>query len=291
MGTIEEYRWYDFSRITEGETYCGKTESFLLTIKNIQRGKRKFTIKFDFQFYVRDPSISWSYKAGDEEPELINENEKNEREIKLEIDGNLQKELVLSIITPKGGFQDDTLKCKISVRSEDGVNSSSEEFELKLTSVIVAVKTNVGKEFEVARSIVNEDEKDTEERRAINPEAKREIMAIMAPFELKGYFYLETMHPDRIPYIARKIRNFKGVVNGIISINDIADKLTPKPAVSGLDPGSFVELVKGPFKGEKAKILNVDKEKEEVTVQFIESAMLIPVKVRAEDLRLIESGN
>ena len=36
--------------------------------------------------------------------------------------------------------------------------------------------------------------------------------------------------------------------------------------------------------------MNIDHKKEEVTVQFIESAMLIPVKVRAEDIRVIDSG-
>ena len=39
---------------------------------------------------------------------------------------------------------------------------------------------------------------------------------ILSPYELKGYFYLEVIHPDRIPLIAKKMRDFKGRFHGYI---------------------------------------------------------------------------
>jgi transcriptional antiterminator NusG len=49
-----------------------------------------------------------------------------------------------------------------------------------------------------------------------------------------------------------------------------------------------VELIDGPFKGERAKIMQIDTSKEEVTVQLVESMVPIPVTVRAEALRMLE---
>jgi LSU ribosomal protein L24A len=49
-----------------------------------------------------------------------------------------------------------------------------------------------------------------------------------------------------------------------------------------------VELIDGPFKGEKAKIMSIDSGKEEVTVQLVESMVPIPVTVRAEAIRMLD---
>ena len=74
-------------------------------------------------------------------------------------------------------------------------------------------------------------------------------------------------------------------VTGDIDISEIEKYLTPKPAVTGLEMGSLVEIVEGPFKGERAKITAIDAAKEEVTVQLIESMVPIPVTVKAEAIR------
>ena len=286
-----EYEWIEFDD-SSVKSSCGKTLSMLLVIKNIQSEKRNFKLKISAEFNQNDPKVSWEIDYQGNEGDVIQMSPDDPKVIekRLEIDKRGIREFKIKMDTPKGGIMGDTMTLKISVASEDDIHRASFTKTFELVPIIMAVKTNVGKEFEVAQNLVNQDKKDYEERREINPSATREVMAIMSPYELKGYFYLETMHPDRITYIAKKMRNFKGVVNGEIKIDEISEQLTPKPAVAGLELGSFIELVKGPFKGEKARIMNIDHEKEEVTVQFIESAMLIPVKVRAEDIRVIDSG-
>ncbi|MGP6206692.1 transcription elongation factor Spt5 [Cuniculiplasma sp. SKW3] len=286
-----EYEWIEFDD-SEVKSSCGKTLSMLLVIKNIQSEKRNFRVKITPGFNQNDPKVSWEIDYSGNEGDIVQMSPDDPKVIekRLEIDKRGIREFKIKLDTPKGGSMGDTMTLNISVVSEDDIHRANYSKTIELVPIIMAVKTNVGKEFEVAQNLVNQDKKDYEERKEINPSATREVMAIMSPYELKGYFYLETMHPDRITYIAKKMRNFKGVVNGEIKIDEISEQLTPKPAVAGLELGSFIELVKGPFKGEKARIMNIDHEKEEVTVQFIESAMLIPVKVRAEDIRVIDSG-
>ncbi len=288
---VQEYEWIEYSTV-EVKAFCGQKVNLPLVIRNIENEKRTFKIKFVSNFEQSDSSIIWEvdYTGNEKQVVQLSPELGNQIERKYEIDRHETKEVTFVVDTPKGGSIGDRANITLSVSSEDGIHSRTFSTTIHLEPVIIAVKSNVGKELEVAKNLINNDERDLAERIEINPQAKREILAIMSPYELRGYFYLETMHPDRIPYLARSMRNFKGVVSGSIEIGEISDQLTPKPAVTGLELGSFVELVKGPFKGEKARIMNIDHEKEEVTVQFIESAMLIPVKVRAEDIRVIESG-
>lgn len=288
---VQEYEWIQCS--TEDiKAFCGQKVNLPIVIRNIEGEKRTFKVKLVASFNQADTSIIWEVDfTGNDKPIFqLSPDSVKEIDRKYEIDKHESKEIIFVIDTPKGGSIGDRVTLTISVNSDDGIHSKSFARTIHLEPIIIAVKCNVGKEFEVAKNLINADERDLADRLEANPQSKREIISIMSPYELRGYFYLETMHPDRIPFLARSMRNFKGVVDGSIEIGEISEQLTPKPAVAGLELGSFVELVKGPFKGEKARIMNIDHEKEEVTVQFIESAMLIPVKVRAEDIRVIESG-
>ncbi len=288
---VQDYEWVEY-QTEEVKAYCGQRVILPLVVKNIEHEKRAFKIKLKLDFFQADPSIIWEVNYSDNEKDLVQMSPDSESYIekKYEIERGSPKEFSFELNAPRGGSIGDHITATISIHSDDGIHSKEFQTKIYLEPVIIAIKCNVGKELEVANNLVNADEKELEDRLELNPQSKREIMAIMSPYELRGYFYLETMHPDRIPFLARSMRNFKGVVQGTIKMEEISDQLTPKPAVAGLELGSFVELVKGPFKGEKARIMSIDQEKEEVTVQFIESAMLIPVKVKAEDIRVIESG-
>jgi transcriptional antiterminator NusG len=58
--------------------------------------------------------------------------------------------------------------------------------------------------------------------------------------------------------------------------------------VSGIVEGDVVELVTGPFKGEKARVMKIDQAKEEITVELFEATVPIPVTVRGDNVRLID---
>ena len=289
--SASEFKWIDIQEINK-ETGCGIREVIPITIKNIQKGKRKFTITLTPEIKEKDPLIEWEIGIieGKDLAEPILPKEAKTISKEIELDSNQSRKVNVEIGTPKGGYFGDSILIKLSVSSEDGINSGRWNFQFKLKPTIIVVKTNVGNELQVARDMDNRDARDMEERLSTNPDATREIMAIMSPYEVKGYLFVETMHPDRISYISRGIRGFKGLAEGSIDIEEIAHYLIPKPAVTGLELGSFVELIDGPFKGEKAKIMSIDSGKEEVTVQLIESMVPIPVTVRAEAIRVLESG-
>ncbi len=52
--------------------------------------------------------------------------------------------------------------------------------------------------------------------------------------------------------------------------------------------GQMVEIISGPFKGDKAKITRVNAAKEEITVELQEAAVKIPVTIKAENVKIVQ---
>ncbi|MEA3190811.1 MAG: transcription termination/antitermination protein NusG [Thermoplasmata archaeon] len=172
-------------------------------------------------------------------------------------------------------------------------------------SQILVLKTQVGQERRVAEALGNKARR-----------FKLPISAILSPAELRGFVFLETSNPleaekgirgvsyaralvtrqeevrDENGNIARDRRG-KVVTRKIpvdIPFSEIAHFLTPVSAVAKIAEGDIVELVSGPFRGEKAKVTRVDDTKEEITVELIESMVPIPITVKGEHVRVLEKS-
>ena len=76
--------------------------------------------------------------------------------------------------------------------------------------------------------------------------------------------------------------------NSQITLEEVKKFLKPQPIISSIQKGSIVELVSGPFKGEKSKVVRLDESREEVVLELIEAAVPIPVTVKADQIRIIK---
>ena len=76
-----------------------------------------------------------------------------------------------------------------------------------------------------------------------------------------------------------KVAHARTVIKGETTLAEVGHFLIPKPVVAGIDEGTIVELIAGPFKGEKAVVKRVDSAKEEITVELYESIVPIPITV------------
>ncbi|HDZ36505.1 MAG TPA: transcription elongation factor Spt5 [Thermococcus sp.] len=113
------------------------------------------------------------------------------------------------------------------------------------------------------------------------------VYAILAPSKVKGYIFVEAPSKGAVDEAIKGIRHAKGILPGEVKFEEIEHFLEEKPAVSGFEPGDIVELISGPFKGEKAKVTRVDEAKDEIVVDLIGSVVPIQVTVRGEYVRLI----
>ena len=115
------------------------------------------------------------------------------------------------------------------------------------------------------------------------------VTAIIVPNELKGYVLVETPEKmNRIEQLVELIAHARTVIKGETSLAEVGHFLIPKPVVAGIEEGTIVELIAGPFKGEKAVVKRVDAAKEEITVELYESVVPIPITVRGDNVRVVE---
>ncbi len=194
-----------------------------------------------------------------------------------------QREMTVSITCPKGARFGDRLNVVLSAISKtDPMASDVKTLSFIARQAVLAVKCSIGHERAVADSIY---------ARAKTKDVG--IFAILVPANLRGYVFVESMNPDRLEEVVRGVRRARGVVKGEgekagISFTDIDLYLTPKPVVSGIMEGDIVELVAGPFKGEKARVQKIDETKEEITVELFEAMVRIPVTVRGDHVRVLQ---
>ena len=72
-----------------------------------------------------------------------------------------------------------------------------------------------------------------------------------------------------------------------MKVDELTLLLEAKPLMKSIKEGMKVEVIAGPFKGEKAKVLRVNDTKEEVTVELLEATVKIPLTLNAEHIRII----
>lgn len=194
-----------------------------------------------------------------------------------------QREMTISITCPKGARYGDRLNVVVNAISRgDPAAFDAKTLSFTARQAVLAVKSSIGHERAVADSIY---------ARAKAKDVG--IFSILVPANLRGYVFVESMNPDRLEEVVRGVRRARGVVKGEgeqrgISFADIDLYLTPKPVVSGIMEGDIVELVAGPFKGEKARVQKIDETKEEITVELFEAMVRIPVTVRGDHVRVLQ---
>ncbi|NHX35657.1 MULTISPECIES: transcription elongation factor Spt5 [Halolamina] len=140
---------------------------------------------------------------------------------------------------------------------------------------IYAVKTTASQEETVADMIASKE--------------MPEIHAVLAPDSLTSYVMVEAEDDSIIERILDEIPHANGIVPGTSSMTEVEHFLSPTPDVEGIAEGDIVELIAGPFKGEKAQVQRIDEGKDQVTVELYEATVPIPVTVRGDQIRVLDS--
>ena len=189
-----------------------------------------------------------------------------------------EKTLTLKITSPTGARYGDKITVLVNASLKDNP-SMNDLATLQATArqSMLAVKTSIGHEKTVADSIAS--------RAKPKPVG---VFAILSPATIRGYVFVEAMNTDGLRDLIKGVRRTRGIVKGETTFGEIEHFLTPKPIVSGIVEGDIVELIAGPFKGEKARVQQIDESKEEITVELFEAMVPIPVTIRGDHVRVLE---
>jgi len=115
------------------------------------------------------------------------------------------------------------------------------------------------------------------------------IKALVHPEELRGYIFVEGELKD-IETAIKEIPHARGLLRAPVLISDIKKFMEPKKIEIKVGGGDIVEVIGGPFKGERGKVTRFDDVKGEVTIELIEVTVPIPVTVNAGLVKLIKKG-
>lgn len=116
------------------------------------------------------------------------------------------------------------------------------------------------------------------------------VKAVLIPETLRGYVFIETEEFRDVEIAISGVPHVRGRVGGKVSLDEIDKFLVPKPAAEGISIGDLVEIISGPFKGERAKVSRVETAKEELILELLDSPVTIPIKVHADFAKLVEKA-
>jgi transcriptional antiterminator NusG len=140
---------------------------------------------------------------------------------------------------------------------------------------IYAVKTTASQERTVADMIMNREEE--------------KVHAALAPDSLTAYVMVEADDQPVLNRVLEEVPHARSIVPGDAGLGEVEHFLSPTPDVEGIAENDIVELIAGPFKGEKAQVQRIDESNDQVTVELYEATVPIPVTVRGDQIRVLDS--
>ena len=113
------------------------------------------------------------------------------------------------------------------------------------------------------------------------------VYALARPHGLRGYALMEADSRETAEEASYNLSYVKGLLPKIVTYEDIKNMIVPEVAAINIEKGDIVEIIAEPFKKEKAKVVRIDKAKEEVVVELLEAAVPIPITVKLDNVRVI----
>ncbi len=116
---------------------------------------------------------------------------------------------------------------------------------------------------------------------------KLSIYSVFKPHGLRGYIFLESEDRDSAEEAVFNLPYVKGIIGKTIEYSEIQGMIQPTMETISIKEGDIVEMIGSTLKGEKAKVLRIDKQKEEVVVSLFGAVVPLPVTVKIDNIKVI----
>ncbi len=139
----------------------------------------------------------------------------------------------------------------------------------------------------IIKVTTNKEEKAVE---MIAERAKRKNLnafSVSRPHGLRGYILLEAEDRESAEESVFNLPYVKGIIGKTITYDEIKNMIEPSVSAVSIKEGDIVEIISEPFKKEKAKVLRIDKQKEEVVVSLLGAVVPLPVTIKLDNVKVI----
>ena len=139
--------------------------------------------------------------------------------------------------------------------------------------MIFIIKVTTNKEERAVDMIA-----DRVEKKTIN------VFSVSRPHGLRGYVLLEAEDRESAEESVFNLPYVKGIIGKTIGYEEIKNMIEPSATSVSIKDGDIVEIIAEPFKKEKAKVLRIDKQKEEVVVSLLGAVVPLPVTIKLDNV-------
>jgi transcriptional antiterminator NusG len=113
------------------------------------------------------------------------------------------------------------------------------------------------------------------------------VYSVLRPHGLRGYIFLESEDRESAEEAVFNLPYVKGIIGKTIEYSEIQGMVQPTIESVSIKEGDIVEMISSTLKGEKAKVLRIDKQKEEVVVSLFGAVVPLPVTVKIDNIKVI----
>ena len=111
--------------------------------------------------------------------------------------------------------------------------------------------------------------------------------AVLRPHGLRGYILIESEDRESAEESVFNLPYVKGIVGKTIEYAEIKNMVEPSVENIDIKEGDIIEVIGSTLKGEKAKVLRIDKQKEEVVVSLLGSVVPLPLTLKLDNVLVI----
>ena len=113
------------------------------------------------------------------------------------------------------------------------------------------------------------------------------IVAIIRPHGMRGYIFVEAFSKQDAETGVQGVPYGRGILSSEIPYQEIEHMLEQVKVEMNIRKNDIVEIIAGPFKRENAKVIRINKQKEEIVVELLEAAVPIPITVKMDAVKVI----
>jgi transcriptional antiterminator NusG len=113
------------------------------------------------------------------------------------------------------------------------------------------------------------------------------VLAVIRPHGMRGYIFIEATSKLDAETALAGVPYARGLLPREIPYPEIEHMLEQVKVEMNIKKNDIVEVISGPFKRENAKVMRINKQKEEIVVELLESAVPIPITVKMDAVKVI----
>lgn len=145
----------------------------------------------------------------------------------------------------------------------------------------------VAREYYIIRTVPNKEDKfmDTLEK-VVTRKEDHGIYSFFRPELVKGYIFVEAESLNKVVDAVRNVPNNKGVIKTPLNPSEFEKYFEKDGETVSVNERDIVEIIAGPFKGDKAKVIRLVPGKDEVVIEPLNVPVPIPITLSIDDIRV-----